>query len=80
MALRWRFLRLGYDWKEQIAVRLSHAALSLAVDQVTALTTAPQAALDLVQQRMQWKLDRVMRRWDAVKDERLKEWGGHDAR
>jgi hypothetical protein len=44
------------------------------------LTTAPRAALDLVQQRMQWRLDRVMRRWDAVKEERLKEWGSYDAR
>jgi ABC-type glycerol-3-phosphate transport system substrate-binding protein len=54
--------------------------MNVAVDQVTALTTAPRAALDLVQQRMQWRLDRVMRRWDAVKEERLKEWGSYDAR
>jgi ABC-type glycerol-3-phosphate transport system substrate-binding protein len=54
--------------------------MNVAVDQVTALTTTPQAALDLVQQRMQWRLDRVMRRWDAVEDERLKEWGSYDSR
>jgi hypothetical protein len=27
---------------------------------------------------MQWKLDRVMRRWDAVGGERLAEWNAYD--
>jgi hypothetical protein len=40
----------------------------------------PQEALDQVQNRMQWRFDRVARRWDAVKDLRLKEWSEYDAR
>jgi len=45
-----------------------------------ALTATPQQALEVVQTRMQWKLDRVLRRWDAVKDERMKEWSNYDPR
>jgi multiple sugar transport system substrate-binding protein len=32
-----------------------------------------------VQRRMQWRLDRVMRRWDAVGGERLAEWRAYDS-
>ena len=35
---------------------------------------SPQEALDTVQSRVQWKFDRVLRRWDKIKDERIKEW------
>jgi hypothetical protein len=38
----------------------------------------PKDALADVQERMQWKLDRVMRRWDAVGAERLAEWRAYD--
>lgn len=51
-----------------------------AADRVQSLEVTPQQALDLVQQRAQWKFDRVLRRWDAVKDERTKEWSDYDAR
>jgi ABC-type glycerol-3-phosphate transport system substrate-binding protein len=34
----------------------------------------PEEALDEVQKRVQWRLDRVNRRWDIVQDERLAEW------
>ena len=54
--------------------------LNPAIDRVMALTATPQQALDVVQTRMQWKLDRVLRRWDAVKDERMKEWSNYDPR
>ena len=52
----------------------------VAVDRVTSLEASPQVALDQVQQRMQWKFDRILRRCDAVKDGRLKEWSEYDAR
>jgi multiple sugar transport system substrate-binding protein len=50
------------------------------VDRVNSLEATPQQALDQVQQRMQWKFDRILRRWDAVKDQRLKDWSSYDAR
>jgi hypothetical protein len=34
----------------------------------------PEEALADVQRRMQQKMDRYMRRWDRIKDGRLKEW------
>jgi multiple sugar transport system substrate-binding protein len=34
----------------------------------------PEEALGIVQERLQQKLDRYMRRWDRIKDERIKEW------
>ena len=43
-----------------------------------AAAESPQAALNEVQQRIQWKLDRVLRRWDAVGNERVKEWTEYD--
>jgi ABC-type glycerol-3-phosphate transport system substrate-binding protein len=54
--------------------------LNVAADRVISLEATPQAALDQVQQRIQWRLDRVMRRWDAVKAERWREWSEYDAR
>lgn len=54
--------------------------MAVAVDRVLALEATPQEALDQVQQRMQWKFDRVLRRWDAVKEERTKEWSEYDPR
>ncbi len=46
----------------------------VAFGQVFTLAKTPKEALDDVQQRTQWKLDRVTRRWDMVKEERMKEW------
>jgi maltose-binding protein MalE len=54
--------------------------LLVAADRVMALEATPQQALDQVQRRAQWRFDRVMRRWDAVKDERIKQWSDYDAR
>jgi ABC-type glycerol-3-phosphate transport system substrate-binding protein len=55
------------------------AELAVARDKVLGLREEPAAALAEVQERMQWRLDRVMRRWDAVGNERLAEWRAYDA-
>ena len=54
--------------------------LLVAGDRVLADTASPAEALDDVQQRVSWKFDRVMRRWDAVREKRLEEWRSHDTR
>ncbi|HUJ10000.1 MAG TPA: ABC transporter substrate-binding protein [Verrucomicrobiae bacterium] len=79
------FIQLANSPNAHFAPRLSVWAeyndeMNVAVDQVIGLITSPQAALDAVQQRMQWRLDRVTRRWDAVQSERLKEWSSYDPR
>lgn len=33
-----------------------------------------EEAMDVVQDRLQWRMDRLMRRWDKVKAERIKDW------
>jgi ABC-type glycerol-3-phosphate transport system substrate-binding protein len=79
------FIDLAKSPGAQSAPRLSvwgeyNDEMNVAVDRVTSLDATPQEALDQVQQRMQWKLDRVLRRWDAVKVARTKEWSEYDAR
>ncbi len=54
--------------------------MQVAMDRILALEAPPQEALDNVQQRVQWRFNRVQCRWDAVQDERLKEWNNYDAR
>ena len=54
--------------------------MSVAANKVVTLVATPKDALDEVQTRIQWRFDRVARRWDAVKDERMKEWNDYDAR
>jgi ABC-type glycerol-3-phosphate transport system substrate-binding protein len=54
--------------------------MNAAIDRIMALTATPQQALAVVESRLQWKMDRVMQRWDAVKAGRLKEWSEYDAR
>ena len=54
--------------------------MRVASERMLFLEATPQVALEQVQQRVQWKFDRVLRRWDAVKDQRLKEWSDYDAR
>ena len=54
--------------------------LRAGTDQMLSLSATPQQVLDDVQRRMQWKFDRVLRRWDAVKDQRIKEWSEYDPR
>ncbi len=47
-----------------------------AVDRIHAGSATVEEALGDVQKRVQRRLDRVLRRWDMVKDERVAEWGG----
>jgi len=48
--------------------------MTAAVDRISSLSSSPAEALAEVRQRMQWKLDRVNRRWDAVGAARVDEW------
>ncbi|MFH0909259.1 MAG: ABC transporter substrate-binding protein [bacterium] len=50
----------------------------IAADQIFSGRKTVEDALGVVQGRVQRKLDRVMRRWDRVKDERIKEWSAYD--
>ena len=54
--------------------------MQAAADQVLALASSPESAAKSVQDRVQWKCGRVMRRWDLTREERLKEWSEYDAR
>ncbi|HEY4302284.1 MAG TPA: ABC transporter substrate-binding protein [Candidatus Didemnitutus sp.] len=54
------------------------AELAVAAERVLNLRATPAEALAEVQSRVQWRWDRVMRRWDAVGAERLAEWRTHD--
>lgn len=48
--------------------------MTIAAMRVRYLLMSPEEALAVVQQRMQWRYDRIMRRWDLVQNERLAEW------
>jgi spermidine/putrescine-binding protein len=77
------FIRLARSPAVRSVPRLSiwheyDEELAAARERVTDLRETPEVALAAVQERMQWKLDRVMRRWDAVGDERLAEWRAYD--
>jgi ABC-type glycerol-3-phosphate transport system substrate-binding protein len=77
------FLRLARSPAARSVPRLSiwheyDEELGAARERVLDLSEAPGAALEDVQSRMQGKLDRVLRRWDAVRDERLAEWRAYD--
>ena len=48
--------------------------MSIAAMRARYLLMSPEDALAVVQQRMQWRHDRIMRRWDIVQTERLAEW------
>jgi hypothetical protein len=54
--------------------------MTVAANKVITLVATPKDALDEVQARIQWRFDRVARRWDAIKDERMKEWNSYDPR
>ena len=79
------FIDLAKSPHAQVVPRLSvwgeyNDEMLVAADRVLTLQATPEQALQQVQERVQWKFDRVLRRWDAVRDERLKEWGDYDAR
>jgi len=48
--------------------------MRIAYDRVFLGLASPPDALEEAQRRVQWKFDRVMRRWDLIKDERMREW------
>ncbi len=50
--------------------------MQVAADRINAGSATAGQALEEAQQRVQRRLDRVVRRWDMVRDERLAEWGG----
>ena len=54
--------------------------MSVAANYVMSLQTSPEEALAKVQDRMQRKLDRLLRRWDLVKATRTEEWRTYDPR
>ena len=54
--------------------------LRVAVNRVMSLEATSGEALAEVQKRMQLKLDRVLRRWNLVKDTRTTEWRDYDPR
>jgi ABC-type glycerol-3-phosphate transport system substrate-binding protein len=62
-------LSIWHEYDEEMAA---------ARERVVDLKQTPEEALGEVQARMQWKLDRVMRRWDAVGEERMAEWRAYD--
>jgi multiple sugar transport system substrate-binding protein len=48
--------------------------LRIACDRTFLGLARPEEALQEAQRRVQWKYDRVLRRWDLIKDQRLREW------
>ncbi len=77
------FIELAKSPNARFVPRLSawgeyNDEMSVAANKVITLVATPQEALAEVQSRMQWRFDRIVRRWDAVKDERLKEWSSYD--
>lgn len=48
--------------------------MRIAFDRVYTGLATPEEALQEVEHRVQWKYDRVLRRWDLVKDQRMQEW------
>ncbi|MDD5706768.1 MAG: ABC transporter substrate-binding protein [Kiritimatiellae bacterium] len=54
--------------------------MAVALNRLDTLKAAPETALAEVRLRMQQKLDRLSRRWELVREQRMKEWQDHDAR
>ncbi len=65
-AKNWPRLPIWDEYKDEIRV---------ASDQVYIGDTTVHEALGRVQERMQLRFDRVLRRWDLVEADRLAEWG-----
>jgi ABC-type glycerol-3-phosphate transport system substrate-binding protein len=77
------FIRLSRSSGARYVPRLSiwheyDAELAVARERVLDLKETPAEALSDVERRMQRTLDRVMRRWDAVGNDRLREWKSYD--
>ncbi len=52
----------------------------VAAERIFSMRVTPEEALSSVEDRIQRRLDRVMHRWDLIRDERLREWSEYDAR
>ena len=63
-----RFVPRLPNWREY------DIEMSIAAMRVRYLLMTPEQALAEVQERVQWRYDRILRRWDIVKNERLSEW------
>ena len=50
----------------------------VATDRILSLTADPLSVGRDIQRRVQWKFDRVQRRWDLVRDVRQREWEDYD--
>ena len=77
------FISLARSPGARVLPRLSiwheyNAEMAVATERVLNLSYTPAAALAEVQERVQWKLDRLERRWDAVGPERLAQWRAYD--
>ncbi|QDU33412.1 maltose ABC transporter periplasmic protein [Poriferisphaera corsica] len=59
-------------WKEYTS------EMGVGYEQVLSLRKTPEDAAKSVQERIQRKLDGMVRRWDAVKTERLEQWANDD--
>jgi ABC-type glycerol-3-phosphate transport system substrate-binding protein len=52
--------------------------LDVACSQIYSLIAPPEEALTEVTERVQWKFDRINRRWDKIKDVRTNEWSAFE--
>ena len=48
--------------------------VGVAADQIFLLIRTPEEALNTVQTRVQKKFDRILRRWDRIREDRIREW------
>lgn len=54
--------------------------MAVALNRLDTMKAEPEAALEEVRRRMQQKLDRLSRRWERIREQRMEEWKSHDAR
>jgi hypothetical protein len=52
--------------------------MGVSASRLDAKLTTPAESLGEVQDRVQWKFNRILRRWNKVKKERIREWGSYD--
>lgn len=64
-ARAWPALPVWNEYDEEMRLAYDRSFLGL---------LQPEAALQEAQQRVQWKLDRIQRRWDLVQTQRLRQW------
>jgi multiple sugar transport system substrate-binding protein len=77
------FIELARSPNARFVPRLSNwyeydIEMTIAAMRVRYLLMSPEDALAVVQKRVQWRYDRIVRRWDVVQNERLAEWREHE--